>query len=386
MSKYLFILGKDPQLSLAELYGVYPQAHFVEIERDFVVLELDQALSQADLNRLGGVIKLAQILAETRVKELREVLFEQIFYSKEGGKIEYGLSVYGFPERQLRPLLLDLKRMFKAVGANSRFANQNFENLSVPQYKGLRKKGKEWLIVKGKSGFYVAQGVGVQDIDAYSLRDYHKPFRNMQVGMLPPKLAQILINLTQAQGGQTIWDPFCGGGGLLMEGVLSGHPMMGSDLNPQTLEGAKRNMAWLQKQFGTSLSVELFEHDATEPLQGKFPDAIAFEGYLGPPQRGPLDLQRQAPLIRELEGLYVRFFKALQKVHFQGPIVAALPFFHARQGEVHLEGAIQKIEALGFKAEPLLPQTSKTFLTYARKEQWVGRRVMRWRAEVRTKE
>jgi hypothetical protein len=35
----------------------------------------------------------------------------------------------------------------------------------------------------------------VQDIDAYAERDFERPMRDAFVGMLPPKLAQIMLNL-----------------------------------------------------------------------------------------------------------------------------------------------------------------------------------------------
>ena len=58
--------------------------------------------------------------------------------------------------------------------------------------------------------------VGVQDIDAYSKRDQTRPARDAKVGMLPPKLAQILINLCgPLKPGSVVLDPFCGTGVVL---------------------------------------------------------------------------------------------------------------------------------------------------------------------------
>jgi tRNA G10 N-methylase Trm11 len=55
----------------------------------------------------------------------------------------------------------------------------------------------------------------VQNIDEYSKRDYSKD-RDMQIGMLPPKLSQMMINLS---GGKTIYDPFVGLGTVLIESL-----------------------------------------------------------------------------------------------------------------------------------------------------------------------
>jgi hypothetical protein len=53
----------------------------------------------------------------------------------------------------------------------------------------------------------------VQNIDGYSERDYGKN-RDMQIGMLPPKLAQIMINISsplplgEGLGVRAFYDPF----------------------------------------------------------------------------------------------------------------------------------------------------------------------------------
>lgn len=388
MSKYIFLLGKDPQLSLAELYAVYPKAHFLEKNSHFALLEMNQVLAQGDLDQLGGVVKLAEVVEQVDRKQVVHILFDQLLSSRKinkesgsVGKIHYGLSVYGWSERNLRSLLLELKKKMKVAGYNSRFANQDFKNLSVAQYKGLCKKGSEWILAKGKGVFYVTKTIAVQDIDAYSFRDYHKPFRTMLVGMLPPKLAQILINLTQVQPNQRVWDPFCGGGVLLMEGLLKDLIMWGSDINRETLKGAQQNLAWLQTKRGIDARIRLFYHDAATPLVGRLPDAVACEGYLGPPQRGYFrNLVRQQKMLRELESLYIRFFDALKSVDLKGPVVIAFPFYRSKQGEVHLNRAFEMIEKLGYFPDVLIPGSGKTHLNYIRDTQWVGRRIMRFRS------
>ena len=45
---------------------------------------------------------------------------------------------------------------------------------------------------------YLGLTIACQDIDSYARRDTSKA-RDMQVGMLPPKLAQMMINLTRVQ-------------------------------------------------------------------------------------------------------------------------------------------------------------------------------------------
>ncbi|MFH1012540.1 MAG: hypothetical protein V1760_02225, partial [Candidatus Peregrinibacteria bacterium] len=267
--------------------------------------------------------------------------------------------------------------------------NQDYKNLSAAQFKGLRQGGAEFVLAQDGKDLLVGEVVAVQDIDSYSKRDCEKPYRSMMVGMLPPKLAQILVNLTGvrrgAPGGGSVWDPFCGGGVLVMEGLLLGHDMAGSDIDQKTLEGARKNVEWLQREFQVHQKADLFVHDAKTPLKGKSFDAIACEGYLGPPQERKLRVDPLAPLVSELEALYIRFFEALRDMKFRGPIVIAMPFFRAHEAkEVFLDRVPKKVASFGFRLSPLLPKEllgrEVLVLKYARPDQIVGRAICRFSA------
>jgi tRNA G10 N-methylase Trm11 len=370
MSTYIFVLGKDRELSLAELEARYPDAKTTSAGQDFAVIEIKQKIDQSEFNQLGGVIKMGEIIAKASREKLPDELAKQLIKHHSGGKLNYGVSIYGWAEKNLRSLLLDLKKLLKKEGVSSRFANQRFLNLSVAQYKGIRGKGAEFLVAMDGDSFIIAEVIAVQDIDSYSRRDYYKPYRDMRVGMMPPKLAQIMINL--AGDARTIWDPFCGGGVLVMEGLLMGHDMYGSDISQKHLDGAIKNIDWLQREYNFKNRVALFIHDAIEPFQNKKFDAIVCEGYLGPPQTRIQPPDNMKLLIAELDRLYTGFFSALKAVRFKGPIIIALPFFRLNNGkELDLSPTVKKIEEMGFKKNPRI-------LKYARPDQVVGRAIYRF--------
>lgn len=369
MSTYIFILGKDPDLSLAELEARFPTSELVSQAGSFAILDLKSSVDQKEFDKLGGQVKMGEKFAKVKKRELVTSVVDHLSESHDSGKLNYGVSIYGWPERNLRPLLLDLKKEFKSRDVSSRFANQDFVNLSAAQYKGL--DGSEVIVAKQDDDFYLAEVVAVQDIDAYSKRDYEKPFRDMKVGMLPPKLAQIMINL--AGRVKTIWDPFCGGGGLILEGLLMGHPMLGSDINEKTLKGAWQNVDWLKKEFGVTHEAELFVHDATRPVPDREFDAVVCEGYLGPPQDRPKSKRELTAVVSELTTLYRNFFTSLRRAEFRGPVVIGLPFYKTKEGELHLDEAIHLVEGMGFKKE--------LDLKYARADQLVGRQILGFQME-----
>jgi hypothetical protein len=376
MSTYIYILGKDRDLSLAELCARYHDPEFKTIGSDFAIFDLKQKIGQSELDKLGGVIKIGCVVSSVPREKLPGELLNRLMGHDSGGKLNYGVSIYGWDVKNLRGLLLEIKKGLKKENISSRFANQNFENLSTAQHKGLGKKGVEMIITKDGDNFFVAEVVAVQNIDSYSRRDYEKPYRDMKVGMLPPKLAQIMVNLTGVEG--EIWDPFCGGGVLIMEGLLMGHNMMGSDIDSKILSGAERNVKWIKGEFDINKKADLFIHDATRPFNGKTFDAIATEGYLGPPQAFVRRLEQLAPIIRELDRLYLDFFKAIKNIGFRGPIVIALPFFRCAGNQMaDLSDTVLKIQKMGYILRSLVPfeKGDRYKVAYSRDDQVVGRMI-----------
>ncbi len=59
---------------------------------------------------------------------------------------------------------------------------------------------------------------------------------------LHPRYARALVNLTRVRRGQSLLDPFCGTGGVLIEAALVGAKALGSDLSQEMLDGCAVNM------------------------------------------------------------------------------------------------------------------------------------------------
>lgn len=77
---------------------------------------------------------------------------------------------------------------------------------------------------------------------------------------LEPKLARALINLSRARPGATVFDPFCGTGGVLLEAAEMGLRAVGSDLDPDMVAGSVGNLA----HFGLERNALVFEADVSE--------------------------------------------------------------------------------------------------------------------------
>jgi len=68
----------------------------------------------------------------------------------------------------------------------------------------------------------------------------HRPF--FSPISLHPKLARALVNLSLIKKDETLLDPFCGTGGILIEAGLIGARTIGSDVEDKMIEGCKKNL------------------------------------------------------------------------------------------------------------------------------------------------
>jgi len=68
----------------------------------------------------------------------------------------------------------------------------------------------------------------------------HRPF--FSPISLHPKIARILVNLSEIRKNETLFDPFCGTGGILIEAGLIGAKLIGSDIEKKMVEGCKKTL------------------------------------------------------------------------------------------------------------------------------------------------
>jgi tRNA (guanine10-N2)-dimethyltransferase len=75
----------------------------------------------------------------------------------------------------------------------------------------------------------------------YSSRDpLRRPF--FHPGVMLPRFARAVVNLTLLAPGGTLFDPFCGTGGFLLEAELLGGRPVGGDADPQMVAGSRMNL------------------------------------------------------------------------------------------------------------------------------------------------
>ena len=238
--KYLAVLGRQPEFGLAELESVLGAEHVLSFG-PYALLDTLPLLPE-----LGGTIKLAQVVDRVTAKSLDDLVIDwEALASAGAGSFDFGISVYGLRVTPARITALGLtaKKLLKAGGRSVRFVapKDGATAMTAAQlkYNHIPGRGFEILIAAHGGEIITAVTTAVQDIDAYTERDQARPGRDARVGMLPPKLAQILVNLA---AGDHVYDPFCGSGVVLQEALLMGKPASGSDIDPAMVKAAQSNL------------------------------------------------------------------------------------------------------------------------------------------------
>jgi len=281
---YLAILGHQPKLSIAELERQYGSENIEPAEQ---VCFLD---TKPDILKLGGSPKTAEIignLPKQALAGIEEAVFNSLKSRLEDvKKMNFGISslLSNQSKGQLKQIAITLKKRFTASGIKTRYIPNKQMALNSGQVwhnKLDREPNSEIILVQHNNQIYIARTIGVQNIDSYSKRDRDKPVRDPKIGMLPPKLARLMINLAMPSG--KVLDPFCGTGTVLMEASLMDFPTLGSDISVRMVEATLKNMAWLKKKYNTNVQFKAYDADAQEEKWSDDVSAVVSESYLGPP-------------------------------------------------------------------------------------------------------
>ena len=88
---------------------------------------------------------------------------------------------------------------------------------------------------------YVGVQLAMIDRSQYEQRKVqHRPF--FSPISLHPKLARVLVNISQIRRDQVLLDPFCGTGGIILEAGLLGIQVIGGDVEEQMITGCKETL------------------------------------------------------------------------------------------------------------------------------------------------
>lgn len=378
----LAILGRQNKLGLAELESVIGADNLLPLGTVAALLK-----QEVDGEKFGGVTRLAAPLVELSASNWRSAskALEQHFLSLlphlPEGKIKVGISVFGMPvsHAELLAAGLNLKKSARKAGRSLRIIPNNGPELNSAQVlhnKLTGDLGIEFLIIKNASTLWLARTTWVQNIDDYAKRDFGRPKRDAFVGMLPPKLAQTMLNLAQVKTGEHVLDPFCGTGVVLQEAALAGFIPQGTDLSEKMVDYSRLNLEWLQQAFNVAFkTVNVEQGDATS-YHWKLPiDHVVCETYLGQPLSGLPKPEILAGIMQNCNTITTKFLQNLAPQIPSGTrCTIAVPAWRVGSQFKHL-ALLDRIGDLGYN-RLRFTHASWSDLIYHRHDQIVARELL----------
>lgn len=387
------ILGRQPALGIAELESRFGADALQPLGFEGAA-GLDVPAAQFPVHELGGTVKAARVLTYIESTSWRDITAflikavpDHLQYLPEGGKLKLGLSAYGLKVHtsEMSRTGLDLKKVIKRTGRSVRIVPNAAIALSsaTVQHNMLTGDlGWELLLIADGRRTILAQTFAIQDIESYAARDQARPMRDARIGMLPPKLAQIIVNLAvpgtarAAANGVTVLDPFCGTGVVLQEALLMGYDTLGSDLEPRMVEYSIANLNWLTEKRHLQETFHISQGDATTTTWHQSFTAVASETYLGKPLTTLPPRQEMDSIVNTGDKIHTAFLKNLAPQIPAGTrLCLAIPAWHATSDDIRLLPFQQNLAKLGYKRLSFT-HVNNDDLIYHRPEQLVGRQLL----------
>lgn len=387
---YIAILGRQPALGMAELERLHgsDNVHWFSNESATVKSPV------FDFNRLGGSLKAGRVVMELNGGwgNISRALVEHysIAWQDVDHKITLGLSAYGFgvTARDVQKTGILLKQRLKKELISLRLVPNEYPALNTAASHhnklGLSPTKVELLVVKaGNGAVIVAESVGAQNITAIAARDQARPHTDAFVGMLPPKLARLMLNLSGVNAikahAPAILDPFCGTGVVLQEALLDGCKVHGSDLSEKMVSYTTKNLAWLQGKFGaTGTVLDIRAGDAMSYQWAEAPiiDAVVSETYLGQPFSAPPSPAKLTQVQGNCNHIISEFLKNIGAQIKPGTtLVLAIPAWRSKTGSFTHLPLISNLSDLGY-TKVKLKNIHPDELTYCRDTQVVARELL----------
>lgn len=387
---YLAILGRIPAISIAELERVFG-AEAIKPFSDMTALVETNTL---DVQTLGGIIKAGRVVLTIRASSWSEVSKKIIqFYANQwssgSGKQTLGISVYDWPvdTRDIQKTGIVLKSTLKKYGRGLRLIpnSEPILNTATSHHNklGLSQNKTELIVVKNSSGdCIIAESVGAQNITALAARDQERPRTDAFVGMLPPKLALTMINLSAGQIAHkttrrpVLLDPFCGTGVTLQEAALSGYTVYGTDLSDKMVEYSRQNIEWLIKKYHLPTKFIIAQGDAMDTKWQQPIDVVVAETYLGQPFSAP----PRAEKLHEVRNLCNHIISSfLQNIAPQlkpgTPLCLAVPAWRDDHGRLTHLPLTKNVDQYGFDTIHL-SHVRPEDMVYFRTDQVVARELL----------
>lgn len=362
MQTYFIQLGNTPALSMQELEAVLGADNVRKVTEFMARTKLkDDEEAQELIDALGGSVKFVRMIEKLEDIEEEDLITTIARYlsETEDKKVHFGLSEFG--RDHLSKLNgFKIKEELKSYNKSARLVEGSRHGLSAAILLH-KKRVIEIYLIQTEEGVFLGRTVSVQNIDNWTNKDRNKPYSDRKKGMLPPKVALMMLNIslgdnpTEPDRKNLLLDPFCGTGTVLSEALLADLDVIGTDLDADSVIGTRKNIEWLRSEYNITKESKIMVSDSTKvPEQPDKIQYIVTEPFLGQPKPNPAKLSF---IYRGLKKLYIGSFKRWTKILADGAsVVIVFPTVtiedkKGREINHNLDSLIDKLAALGYTTQ-----------------------------------
>jgi len=374
MNKFLFVLGSNWQLSIAELDNLLKNSRFkgkiVDYSANIAIVEFENLLENRyyvnDLMEiqyiLGGCQKIARIynfidigtineafplkiekfkkVGDTRSKitNIIERCLIEIFPKIKKESIFYAVSIYPnfYDEDYYSKVLIKhflpflnkkIMQILKENGAEKslyyKYPKENIQagNLNpifphhVIAYGLLNKDRAEIIFGFTEEGVYIARTFTTDDPNFKKKIDEKRPFKEFK-SSISPKLTLMMLNflnLFENREKKKILDPFVGNGTILLFALIEDFQIFGSDNDYEKVKNTIRNLNWLYNELEESTPLLLEDKIKTIDIKNLSMvfESSFFDGICSEPELGPF--YKEKPYYLEVKELIEKILEPLYK-------------------------------------------------------------------------
>ena len=394
MTYFWFQLWREWKLSVAEIVNFFPESNIIFSGSWVLILgNIEKTYLQENFYKLGWTIKIFELDFFANIEDIYESILEIALNTE--WKFKYSLNLFWEKSLKLENILKKTKNLLKNKSISARYFNKDdWKNLSSAQILGnsILKKWFDFNIINLWNIFYFGKTLEVQDIDSYSKRDFSKN-RDMQVGMLPPKLCQMMINIWKESKDcepKNVYDPFVWLGTVLIEALNMWIPkVFWSDLSEKMVDESRKNISdFISKNWLKNISFKIEKLNAkfineSEILQKEKIDLIVTEWYLWEIMtKKNISLDRINKQKESLLSIYSKFFENLAKVDFSWRIVICFPFWELNGKFIYFNEILEILNKFCvieniFKNSEINLSSKSGSLLYKREKQLVWREIFK---------
>lgn len=350
MERFIFVLGSNWQLSLAELDNILKNSSFngkiTDYSANIAIVQFEKLHEEKFfINQLmqlqfllGGTQKICKIFDFINIQTIQEAfpkhiekfklvertrgkilaildnVLEKVFKRIKNESLFYAISIYPnlYDEDYYSDVLIkhflpflnkEIMGILKQKGAKKslyyKYPEKNIKsgNLNpifphhLIKYGLFNEDRAEIVFGFTEEGVYIARTYTADDPNFKKQIDEERPYKEFK-SSISPKLALIMLNflnLFEEREKKNILDPFVGNGTIPLFGIIQDFQTYGSDIDKKKVTNTTRNINWLLEVLEEDVPFLLNERFITadiKNLSNKFEKAF-FDGICTEPSLGP---------------------------------------------------------------------------------------------------